>query len=121
VSDTLCDIDALIAEHNITVLLGFSQGGNVVDTYLAYRNNPNIKCAVIMSSYALVDEDRSSLMEKVNIPVLTVSSAADVVVPQTLTPIYPTTFALEHDKGHRLPTKKPSIRKICIFMQTNTF
>lgn len=67
---------------DIHVLLGFSQGANVVDTFLAYKGNPRIKCAVIMSGYSLVDPKRVSH----TIPVLGVISEIDDIVPHNLNP-----------------------------------
>jgi hypothetical protein len=39
--------------------MGFSQGGNVVDTYLHYHEHSNIKKAVILTSYSLNDPERN--------------------------------------------------------------
>ncbi len=115
VKDTLDDIDKLIIDNDITVLLGFSQGANVVDTYLSHREHAGIKCAVIMSGYSLVDPGRK---DKVDVPVLGVVSEADDVVPHDLNPIdYVSTKVLTHNKGHKLPTSNPQIREICVFMQ----
>lgn len=114
VNDTLNDIDELIKSYGISVLLGFSQGANVVDTYLSHRDHSRIKCAVIMSSYSLVDPER----EEVDVPVLGVVSEEDEVVPHHLNPTdYVESRVLKHDKGHKLPTRNPQIREICIFMQ----
>jgi predicted esterase len=118
VRETLNDIDELIEENNIQVLLGFSQGANVVDTFLGYKGNKKIKCAVIMSGYALVDTNR----ENVDVPVLGVISEKDDVVPYKLNPTqYFVHNVIMHDKGHKLPTQNSIIRQICTFMQTCQF
>lgn len=118
VNDALNDINKLIDDNDVQVLLGFSQGGNVVDTFLAYKGNPKIKCAVIMSGYSLVDSSR----ETVNVPVLGVVSENDDVVPHILNPIqYQEHHLIKHDKGHKLPTANGMIRQICLFMQTCKF
>ena len=118
VMETLNDIDKLIEDNNISVLLGFSQGANVVDTFLAYKGNPKIRCAVIMSGYSLVDPKR----ENVSVPVLGVASEKDDIVPFELNPIqYDAHYLISHDKGHKLPTQNTIIRQVCVFMQTCLF
>lgn len=114
VSDTLDDIKQIIQKENIHVLLGFSQGANVVDTYLAYRDSANIKCAVLLSGYSLVDANR----QPVDVPVLTVISESDDIVPAKFNPTgYKENQVINHDKGHKLPTQNPQIRQICTFMR----
>lgn len=114
VNDTLDDIDELVETLKIDVLLGFSQGGNVIDTYLSYGDNKRIKRAVIMSGYSLIDENRKSY----NVPILAVTSKEDTIVPFDLTRKL-SDNVLIHDKGHKLPTRKPQIRRICEFMKTD--
>jgi predicted esterase len=114
VNDTLDDIAKEIDEKQINVLLGFSQGANVVDTFLQYREHPNIKCAVIMSGYSLVDPNR----KETELPILTVTSESDEIVSHKLSPTdYTEINFLRHDKGHKLPTSNAHIRQICSFMQ----
>lgn len=110
-NDCLDDIGDFIKEYNIDALLGFSQGANVVDTFLSHRDHPTIKCAVIMSGYSLIDPNRNDI----DIPLLGVISKEDTVVPFELNP---TEEVLIHDKGHKLPTRNPEIRQICTFLQT---
>ncbi len=120
VNDTLDDIGKIIKEKNINVLLGFSQGGNVVDTFLGYRdlnNYPNIKCAVILSGYSLVANPKF-LRYNPNIPILGVVSDIDTIVLPKFNPThYQETSLLKHEKGHKIPTRKPQIREILTFMQ----
>lgn len=114
----LQDIDDYINENGITVLLGFSQGGNVADLYLNQYRNPAIERVVIMSGYSLIDPDR----QPYQIPCLNVVSEADEVVPWTLAPTdYEPSYMIKHTKGHRMPTSKPQIRKICAFMASGVF
>jgi predicted esterase len=81
--------------------MGFSQGGNVVDCYLKYREHPQIKKAIILSSYSLVNDSEPSVLD---VKVLNVVSKIDEVVPWNL---YPKNYAdaqlIEHDKGHKIP------------------
>ncbi len=119
VEDCMENISELIKSLNIHVLLGFSQGGNVVDTFLSHHINENIICAVIMSGYSLVDSNR---LNKIDVPVLTVISESDNIVPIKWNPNdYIENYVLNHDKGHKLPTKKLDIRKICIFIQSQKY
>jgi len=125
VEPTLLDVHAAVLAHGIDVLLGFSQGGNVVDAYLASRPSSPVKCAVIMSGYELLDPARPT----VRVPLLSVMSAADPsgppnpahedpVVPAALAPShYERVEVLRHTKGHRIPTSRPQLRAICTFMQ----
>ena len=119
VDDTLDDVQKMIDDNGIHVLLGFSQGANVVDTFLAYRGHDNIKCAVIMSGYSLVDPNRKA---DIDVPVIGVISEADEVVPYQLNPTnYTESHVIKHDKGHKLPTSNITIRQILTFMQTASF
>lgn len=111
VDGTLDDLTEVINKLNINVLVGFSQGGNVVDTYLVNRPN-NIKCAVIFSGYNLVDPERKII----DTPVMNVCSQADIVVPCKFMPNYSHMEIKEHDKGHKIPTSRPFLREILDFM-----
>lgn len=108
VDPTLNMIENVIENLNIEVLLGFSQGGNVVDTYLMNKQN-KIKCAVIFSGYNLVDPQRNNKCET---PVLNVYSDQDTIVPAKFMPQYKNMEVKSHDKGHKLPTSKPYVREI---------
>jgi predicted esterase len=115
VDSTLDELDGTIDSLNINVLLGFSQGGNVVDTYLvnAQHNANKIKCAIIMSGYDLVDTNRNT---NVLVPVLNVCSDIDTIVPSKFMPIYQNMTVKKHDKGHKLPTSRPFLREIVEFI-----
>lgn len=118
VTDTLDDIAKIITDKDIHVLLGFSQGANVVDIFLSHRDHSSIKCAVLMSGYSLVDANR----KEIDTPVLGVISSVDTIVPSKLNPTgYKENHVIEHDKGHKLPTQNPVIRQICVFMQKVEF
>lgn len=109
---TLNELDEYVTKNNITVLIGFSQGANVIDSYLAYKNN-KIKCAVLFSGYSLVDPNR----KKVKCPVLNVVSEQDIVVPCVSAPyLFEQLSVIKHDKGHKLPSSKPTLREICLFI-----
>lgn len=111
---TLDYIEELINELDIKVLFGFSQGGNVVDTFINYRDNPNIKAVVILSGYSFYNSTSTNMVNH-NIPVLGVASMSDTIVPFALTP---GDNILVHNKGHKVPTRKSFIRRILKFMQT---
>lgn len=108
VNPTLDMLDKVILNLNIDVLIGFSQGGNVVDTYLVNKQN-QIKCAVIFSGYNLVDSNRKTDIET---HVMNVYSDQDTIVPSKFMPIYKNMITKAHDKGHKLPTSKPYVREI---------
>ena len=116
--DTLCHLDRLIDENQIDVLLGFSQGANVVDTFMTHAKHPNIKRVVLMSGYSLIDPTNQT----VNVPCLSVISESDTIVPHLLNPTnYKKSHVIPHNKGHKLPTSNKTIRDICEFIQIGKF
>jgi predicted esterase len=116
VNDTMDDISKLITEHNISVLLGFSQGANVVDTYLTYKKDMRIKCGIMFCGYSLVDPDREKLQS--NTPIMNIVSEQDLIVPHNLAPLMYNGVKelMKHEKGHKIPTSKPHLREICNFI-----
>jgi len=113
VKPTLEYIDRIIKEKNINILMGFSQGGNVVDCYLKYYVHTQIKKAVILSSYSLVNENEPIIDD---VSVLNVISKTDEIVPYELYPKnYIHSQLIEHDKGHKFP-RNGIFREIKNFM-----
>jgi predicted esterase len=110
VTPTLQDLHVEIESTKADVLLGFSQGGNVVDTYLGmYQGRTRIKKAVIISGYEFVDKARKHL----DTPLYSVFSPQDTVVPPRHQPVhYKSLACIEHDKGHKMPTSRPVIRRL---------
>lgn len=117
VTSTLDEIGEIVKEKNINVLFGFSQGANVVDTFLHYKDlkeYPSIKCALLFSGYGFVDTNRNL----VDIPVYEIISESDDIVPTKFNPTeYSKAQIMQHDKGHKLPTQNTQIRQLCMFMQ----
>lgn len=113
--DCLETIHDYINQNGIDVLLCFSQGGNVVDTYLhQYSDNP-IQRVLIFSGYEFRYPERRTL----NLPLVSVYSDVDDVVPSTCRPTnYSVIHEYAHDKGHKFPSGNPLLRKFCKFMQT---
>ncbi len=108
---TLDQIHEVVTKNNVSIILGFSQGGCVADTYIAYKN-PNIKKLVVLSGYSFVDENRKNndVAELLN-----VFSKSDEVVKSNLRPShYSTISEISHDKGHKIPGSA-EIRKILDF------
>lgn len=103
-------LHSCIVENKIDVLLGFSQGGNVIDTYLSHfiYHHP-IKYAVIFSGYNFIHD-----LRQVRYPaLLNVFSESDEVVKPIYRPNnYSNIEEMIHDKGHKMPTSKPFIRDI---------
>lgn len=112
-------VHSYIHENGITALLGFSQGGNVIDTYLSqYEGVTPIQRAVILSGYELVDPGRKALAT----PLLSYYSEADTIVPARFRPKnYENLIEVAHDNGHKLPKGNPAIRKLCNFLGTGEF
>lgn len=115
IDPVLDEINDVIDMLDIHILMGFSQGGNVVTSLLNYKFNKNLLGAVILSGYGF---SKSMVSDDINIPVLGIASESDTIVPFELTP---TKVILKHDKGHKIPTKKSFIRHILKFMQTQEF
>ena len=113
--DTLNMLDTYIKTHEIDILVGFSQGGNVVDTYLRHRPN-TIKCAVLFSGYSLIT---SIPPVYPHTSILNVVSEQDNIVPVTFIPEFPKhqfTNTIYHDKGHKIPTSPIILREIMDFI-----
>ena len=101
VCDCLDDVELFIKENNINVLFGFSQGGNVVDTFLQHRPHQQIKKAIILSSYSL-NESVKKIIDDVE--VLNITSECDTIVKHTLFPKnYSKLLHITHNKGHKIP------------------
>ena len=113
VFDCLDDVNRCIKENNINVLLGFSQGGNVVDTFLQHRPHQQIKKAIIMSSYSLNEVVKNKVDD---VEVLNVTSECDLIVKHTLFPKnYNKLLHITHNKGHKIPGN-PIMRQIRKFI-----
>lgn len=106
------DLDFLIKQYDISILLGFSQGANIVDTYCQYRRNPKIQKVILLSGYSFVDSNRTMIP----IPCLNVVSKGDSIVPKDLAPRdYLSVKEITHDKGHKVPVKTPIVKEILDF------
>ena len=113
VGNTLTELQAVVKQYeNARIcLLGFSQGGNVVDTYLQHEYNRHypelgpVKLAVIISGYSLLSDP----LPKVRVPLINVTGAADIVVPPHLAPKnYESYRLLPHPDGHIIPKSETS-------------
>ena len=113
-NDALIDLSNIIAALQPTVLLGFSQGANVVDTFMSHCDHLSVKKVVLLNGYSLIEDP---IVIESNC--LSVVSDYDTIVPSKLDPVvkYTTRETIKHNKGHVLPTSKPMIRNICTFME----
>lgn len=120
-------VHAYVVDHQIDVLLGFSQGGNVVDTYLwRYDMYGPVKRAMILSGYELAHTDptpnNNGKHPPLAVPMLSIYSDADDVVSSKLRPTgYVELTEYAHSKGHRLPTGNKLIRAFCLYFETGVF
>lgn len=118
ISSCMKQVHEYITKHDITVLLGFSQGGNVVDTYLNEYPDSPINRALIFSGYELVNQER----KKLKVPLLSFYSEMDDIVPSKHRPSnYQVLYEEKHLKGHRFPTGNPLLRKICCFINDGSW
>lgn len=116
IEPTMCQIDAFVTEHDVNVLLGFSQGANMIDTWLACRPDQTaVKRVVLLSGYQFVGtEDMPRSCDSC----LNVISDVDEIVPPGLLPRngYSTLLLEKHNKGHKVPTTGDMRRKIVDFI-----
>lgn len=101
---TLEYIECFIKTNKINILIGFSQGGNVVSTYLRLKNEDrHIKTAAIISGY---DFPRYLKCHFNNINLIIVYSKEDNVVDYKLSPVSVfDTLDMVHEKGHTIFTR----------------
>ena len=115
IKNILTNIDEYIELHKINVLLGFSQGGNVIDCYLRLYPETKIKCAVIGSGYSFPSLVKHN--NDIQIPILYLSSEIDDIVLFKNKPLYMNEKIIMHDKGHKVPTRKVIIKQVIDFIQ----
>lgn len=121
-SITLDRLHATISSFDARVLIGFSQGSNVIDTYLAHHENPHpIDSVVLFSGYGFVCDNR----KQVEVPCLMVGCSEDNVVPWP--PIYmsyETEERIEHEgtpnNKHVMPKKASVFSKVVAFVTNRT-
>jgi len=113
IEKTMCYIDEQIESNHIQVLMGFSQGGNVISTYLKLRQNSNINLAIIMAGY-----DFPMLSDvSVKIPILYIGSDQDQIVPmEYIVTGYSNIDVLKHDKGHVINCKRSFVSMVVNWM-----
>jgi predicted esterase len=114
IKSVLSDIHDFIINNSINVLFGFSQGGNVIDSYLRLYETSNLKCSVICSGYSF--PMLVKIKNDINLPILYLGSEADDIVPLKEKPIYKNEKIILHDKGHKVPTQKAIVRQIIDFI-----
>lgn len=114
---TLESLHKTIEQVGVDVLVGFSQGANVIDTYLAHYNEPfPLSHAVLFSGYGFTCEGEIT-RRVVTTPTLFVGCPDDNIVP------WPPRFvSYEHfecwehagnkNNPHVLPSKKPFVNDI---------
>jgi len=122
IGNTLDELDTLIKNlcslytNPEVCLIGFSQGGNLIDTYLRYHF---FTCnrAVIISGYDFLNGNPA----KVDIPMMIVHSPVDEIVPYSRRPKYENMVQMnfcedEPSKAHRMPQSKPQLRALSQFI-----
>lgn len=103
---TLDYLEGFVREKQIDILLGFSQGGLVIDSFLRLRKEAvaelKFKGIILLSSYTF--PDLASQLPPSELPLMFVGSESDEFVPLTLIPSgYSKTQVVLHDKGHKVP------------------
>lgn len=110
IMDTMKYVSNIITTNNINVLIGFSQGGNVISSYLRlFNQDKHIKCAIIISGY---DFPRYQHLP-IEIPLLFIGSKEDIIVDIKLKPVNCIDITeMEHSKGHIINQQKSFITSI---------
>lgn len=102
---TIDQINDEITKNNIDMMIGFSQGANVIDTYLQLTHDDRIKRAILMSGYSFVGISRNCIT-----PVITICSETDDIVDPKYNPYFINSENIVHNKGHKMILNK-TIRK----------
>lgn len=94
-------LQAVIESRDINFLIGFSQGANIITTYLRLNKvNYNIKLAIIISGY---DFPKYSHIP-IEIPMLFIGSEQDTIVNIDLKPTNCINMIdILHERGHIVP------------------
>jgi predicted esterase len=120
-STTLDRLHATIGTFDARVLIGFSQGSNVIDTYLAHHPDTHpVDCVVLFSGYGLTCDDR----KEVDVPCMMVGCPEDDVVPWPPRFVsYETIETIEHDgtanNKHVMPKRASDFTKVVEFVVNN--
>lgn len=111
ISETLDHVESSIRLNQVNVLIGFSQGGNVIDTYLRLRNGDgHIKAAVVFNGYSF--PRYHEIVPHVGNMVYVTSNTDDIVRPEMLHDNYLLKVHLAHTKGHKIFTNKSYTRAL---------
>lgn len=99
-------IDNIIT-HNCTVLLGFSEGACMIDTFLRTQHKilSKLTHCVLMNGTSFPNAP-IEINSAISLDILSVISENDMIVKISDKPIYDSTFKesiLHHDKGHNIP------------------
>lgn len=98
---TMEQINNSITENKINMLFGFSQGANVIDTYLQLTHDKRIEKAILISGYSFTGISRNCLT-----PVTTVHSIVDNIVDPKYNPKFIKSKCIVHNNGHKLVLNK---------------
>jgi len=111
INKTMLYVDKFVKENELDGLIGFSQGGNVVDTYLRTSNkNCQIKYAIIFNGYTF--PLYWELEPVVKFAELVFGKDDEIVPPRTLCRNYKFAYINVNEIGHKIITCKPFIRDI---------
>lgn len=120
IQSTLDYLSMFIYSNQINILIGFSQGGNLISTYLRLRNqDKHIKSAAIISGY---DFPRYTNNKMIKINLVIVYSKEDTIVDYNLTPIsHFDSTEMVHEKGHVIYTRSSFITSFVTELLKSSF
>ncbi len=115
---TLDYLQKEIELHDIDILIGFSQGGNLIDTYLRLRNlDFRIKRVIILNGYTF--PRYRGLIPNVELCIIVTSKNDEIVPMDKLHNNYSKSLFFEHEKGHKIKTNSTFIRDIVDSLLSN--
>jgi poly(3-hydroxyalkanoate) synthetase len=117
IQETLDYLESYIRENNINVLIGYSQGGNLVSTYLRLRNEDfHIKSASIISGYDFPIYVKFQMKIK---KLVFVYSQSDEIVNHLLKPSINISCVykdLIHERGHKIEQKSDFVKNFVFLL-----
>lgn len=105
-------IDKMIIDNNCTAVIGFSQGGSLLDAYLNHHSTKYVSKAIFISSFSYPGYTTPIKSVKA----MNVIGKRDLIVPEKYKPYnYENIKTIYHPGGHIFPGGKV-INEICDFL-----
>lgn len=100
----------IILTHQIHYLIGFSQGANLIDTYLRLHQEVSIQKVLLFNGYSF--PQFKSLIPQVDSLIFVTSDEDDIVSTDKLILNYSNYLQINHSYGHKIGLKTKEIKNI---------